>query len=1414
MIKKFCILIAIVVFFSDSFAWSQDSRFNHIIIDNPVYCMAMDSMDILWMGTEEGLIRYDSKNLKYYHYEPRDSFSLLDNSVRSILIDSKERIWLGTRNGLNLYNREKDNFIRFLPSDKPDRSGGDFITSIVEDRDGFIWISTETNGLSRLDPEAYEFTGFKSSNNPSSIISNNIERVTIDESGDLWLGTREGIDYFDINSGEIIHYYKKENISTSLQDNDILTLDADENGRVWISGRNGYLSCLDRNDEFHWMKIDFTVTAINAAGSKLYLGTDRGKLFYAHIDSISEISELQMHEVFPGTAMGIVRSIFIDNWDNIWTGPENGLFVRYSKARQFTGVGSNSDKLPMSAVRDILIDSKGNQWMIKSNDAFLKKNGKMIRVNELIRSGNQSGFKDFYTLFEDYSGFIWFGTFSNGLFRFDPLTGRLKNYRHNPVDNKSLPHNCIWAIEEDGMKNLWIGSWGGGLIHYDREKDSFTGYQSTPGNPNSLSNDKIICLTLDSEGIIWIGTDGGGLNRFNPLTGNFINFTSDISDQESLTDNSITAIFEDSSNRLWIGTDGGGLLLMDRKDYSFKAYSSGHGLINGSVKGILEDREGKLWLSTNGGGIFMFIPEEERFIQFTKDDGLSGNRFYSGSATVDEMGNFYFGGMSGYTIFNPLEIDSDNLHPEIFISGISINNEDVSYTEEYGLQAIQTGNTLVFKPSQRIFTIDFSAVEYSHSNRNRYRYKILGYINEWNYLGEKASISFMNLPSGNYDLLIQGSNMDGIWNLDSKSIKLQILPPFYRTPWFILSSVFMIISLVILWNRMRMRELRERQRILQETVDERTKEVRSQALRLAQQNAELELQKEELAAKNEKILKSRERLRVMTKQVHEADEMKLRFFTNISHEFRTPLTLILGPLENLIQRFKYEDHVLDHLLTMRRNAGRLLRLIGQIMEFRKIDTGKLKLRASYSDISAFAKSIIESFKEYTDQKQIELIFHSEPEGIKIYFDEDKMDKILYNLLSNAIRFTSSGGKVVLSVSESDPREPDPSLPFNVPTVRIRISDTGRGIPADEIDHIFERFYQVKNPVFSGEKGGAGVGLALSKSLISLHKGLIEVQSTEGKGSAFDIYLPVGKSHLQTDEIIEARLEQITGDSHLYNSLILNSEIERGVKDNKEDDDEDKAKEKIKILLIEDSQELRKYLLGYFSKYYKVIEASDGRQGLSICKSEYPDIVISDIIMPEMDGLELCNKLKNDPDICHIPVILLTAKVSDEDKIEGLEKEADAYITKPFSPVTLQKTVENLLENRRKLQEKYRRDILLEPEELKLESNEEVLLRKAMKIVEANISNPDFNVNIMSREIGVSRAALYRKLKALTNQSVNVFVRNIRLKRAAQLLEQNKVSVSEVAYMVGYNDVQYFRKCFTKQYNATPTQYAEKFSQKL
>jgi DNA-binding response OmpR family regulator/two-component sensor histidine kinase len=484
------------------------------------------------------------------------------------------------------------------------------------------------------------------------------------------------------------------------------------------------------------------------------------------------------------------------------------------------------------------------------------------------------------------------------------------------------------------------------------------------------------------------------------------------------------------------------------------------------------------------------------------------------------------------------------------------------------------------------------------------------------------------------------------------------------------------------------------------------------------------------------------------------------------------------------------------------------------MEFRKIDSGSLKLKASYGNLSEFAKNVADSFKEYAKQTKVNLIFHSEPKSINLYFDTDKLEKILYNLLSNAFRFTPEGGKVELKVSEAEEDDIGSSVPFNNDQlVKITVSDSGKGIPAKDVKYIFERFYQVRNPVSTSNDGGVGIGLALTKNLVQLHKGTIRVKSEENKGTVFEILLPAGKSHLSNEEIIEASAESTrNGDSYLYDNLLLEKGITPiGAKE--EEEETTPADEKLTLVLAEDNQELREYLFKYFSGKFNVLEANDGREALNICREHFPDVIVSDIIMPEMDGLEFCNSIKSDPETCHIPVILLTAKAGNEDMIKGLEHKADAYISKPFSPKALAATVNNLIENRRKLQEKYRRDILLEPEEVELESNEERLLQKAMKVVEENISNPEFNVNIMSREVGVSRAALYRKLKALTNLSVNVFVRNIRLKRAAQLLEQNKVSISEVAYLVGYNDVQYFRKCFTKQYNLTPSQYIDKYAVK-
>lgn len=1399
-------LISVFISFSAvSSNSTEEMTYRHLIRDNSVFSLDMDKQGVLWIGSENGLIRYDSKNFKYYRFEPRDSFSLLDNSVRAVMVDSKNRLWLGTRNGLNLYEREKDRFLPVIKASSESSSIQNyFITAIQEGPGGMLWIGTETSGLIRLNPETHEYLILNVNSTPLSLLSNEIEQLSFDQNGVLWIASHQGLDMLDIHTGEIYHYYNKEQSSQSLPSNMLSTVLADTRGNIWSSSFDGYFSKLERDESFHNYKFEDVVTSLFQINEEeIILGTKAGELLSVSIDS-GLIHPVDVKKTGGTYDFGAIRHIFSDKWNNLWVGGEGGLFVHYALGQQFhTFLGELPDEAMISP-RDVWVDKKNRLWILSDLDIFIMAGEETYSLNSFVRTGNTDELEHPYTIYEDSFGLIWIGTYSKGLFRFDPETGELTNYAHSPDNNNSLPHNTIWAITEDYNHNLWIGSWGGGLIYFDRKRGQFREYLSE-SERQGVNIKKIISLHTDREGILWIGTDGGGLVRFNPLVNRFYKYSYQREDPNSFADNSVLCIMEDSQGRLWLGTDGGGLLKMDKKNNRFEVFNHNHGLSNSSVKSIQEDRNGKLWLSTNGGGIFSFDPEGMTFAQYTTEDGISSNRFYNGAGAVDSSGYIYFSSKSGLTYFNPSQMKEDYHQPELLINSVRINNTDVRCSNLSRVDIHNENPFITLKPYEKFIEIDFSAVQYSHADRNNYRYRILGLNEEWVDLGRKSNLSLMNLPKGDFRLELQCSNMDGVWCREGKLIELNVLPHFYETSWFVMMVVLLAGIGVFVWNRMKIRDYRLQQILLREMVDKRTEEVRNQSRKLEIQNAELEAQKEELAIKNENILRSKEELKVMNEKVHEADEMKLRFFTNISHEFRTPLTLILGPVESLIKKFKNDDEALDYLLTMRRNAGRLQRLLGQIMEFRKVDTGSLKLQAAYGNISDFSENIVKIFKNYVTEKGIKLLFSSNPGSIYSYFDEDKLEKILYNLLSNAIRFTPENGLIELKLSEVMEQNPGPAGSVQS-YVQILVSDTGKGIPDEELKHIFDRFYQVKSPFNTAEKGGAGIGLSLTKSLVELHHGEIRAKINSKGGTDFIISLPQDKTHLKAEELLAGDDIVKTGEEHIFTQHYSEEPVKASGLVSSPNESE-----KPKLLLAEDNIELLDYLKLYFHEEYEVIAVSNGKLALDEVRKSMPNVIISDIIMPEMNGYELCDKVKENHDTMAVPVVLLTAKTGDENYLKGLRHEADAYITKPFSPVILAATIRNLIASRDKMKSKYKREAILEPENIEIESNDDILLRKARKIVEENIGNPEFNVNTLSREVGVSRAALYRKLKALTNQSVNVFVRNIRLKRAAQLLQQNKISVSEVAYMVGYNDVQYFRKCFTREFQMTPTQYVEKFS---
>lgn len=1399
---------------------SKAANHRTLIEDNPVFALLMDQHNIVWIGTENGLIKYDSKNITHYRFDPRDTLSLTDNSVRSLFLDSENNLWVGTRNGLNLYQPEFDNFRQFhLKKASDSFSSGVFIKSITEDSSGNIWIATENEGLKKLDPESGLFDHIIEGEGFTTITNNHIEKILVDHRGGLWVATRSGLNYREPGYNEWSRYYLSPDKKAGNIANDIISIELNHKGDLWIFTRDHKISRLKKNGQLVSFPFSDEITAtFMKENGVLIWGTRYGELL--SVDTNNETFFPQQLLAKQNISLGAIRTIMVDKYENYWIGDENGLTVFYHTKQQFKAVKETPDGKPLSNIMTMMQDSAEKIWISAERDLFVIDQNNWKQGRDLFTSGDQFEANYVYKLFQDRDNMIWIGTYDNGMYHYDPTTRHLKHYLWNEPEQSELTgSNSIWDILEDQDGNFYIGTWGGGLLFYNRAEESFTRHTANPTDKNSLSSNKILALLFDSTGTLWIATDGGGLNSFDPDTESFTrhNLHTDIRNTHSpMLIRSILCLYEDSKGTIWIGSDGAGLFAYDKATMNFTLYNHQQGLTNQSVKKIIEDDKGILWVSTNGGGIFMFETQKKVFVRFTHIDGLSTNRFHNGSGFKDHAGNIYFGGIEGFTWFNPENIKTSTHSPTIKLTQIAINNQIKNNHNHLFANIVNQTHSIRLKPNQQFLTLNFVAIEHSIANRNYYRYRLLGLNDEWTNLHLSPTISFMNLPAGRYELEIQASNSEGVWIGDSLIIKLVVLPPFYLTHWFIVLSTAFLLSVILFLYNYNVNKIKKRQAILEEKVEERTQKIMLQTEKLEKQNKILIAQQKELTSRNQKIIDSNERIRKMTKKVHESDTMKLNFFTKVSHEIRTPLTLIIGPLEHLIElHSKKNDTSLKLLNTIKKNAEKILKLFEQIVDFRKKEGGQLLLHKKTDNLSDFLLKLVEEQKDEAHNKNIQLSFHSESEGIIMDFDHEKIHTIFSCLVENAIKFTNHGGQVSIKIKSflSENTGKDIST-HETGHIKIWVTDTGIGIPSQDLDNIFDRFYQSGNKSIMETTTGVGIGLSITRELVELHGGKIHVESQQGKGSSFCVVLPFSYNPLP-ESLKENKKEKVVIINKIEPSAAPEPapSEESNTKAPRQSDKPCKNHNTNTILVVEDNEELLNYLAGWLEKNFRIITAKNGLEGLQLAIEEKPDIIISDVIMPVMDGFELLSKLKADSEVSHIPVILLTAKVSIDDRITGLSLSADAYIDKPFHLKHLAATIDSLLENRRILQRKYQDIFNLEPTNIPVTSPDEIFLKKTRDIIEENISNPDFNAELLSREVGVSRSGLYRKLKSLTNLSVNIIIRNMRIKRAAQILSQNKLYVNEVAFMVGFNDVMYFRKCFRKMYDMTPSEYAAKTADK-
>lgn len=1399
---KFC-LLAIVGMMFHVLVNSQDIRFEHIRVeeglsDLTVRCIIQDHVGYMWFGTNNGLNRYDGREIVKFSFSPNDPHTLRGNIIYCLYEDTRGNLWVGTwGGGLSLYNRETDTFLTFQHDDSnPGSIGHNDIWSIFEDSRGYLWIGTQ-QGLERFNYETATFEkhmeGLSLPERSLNLRGKAISSIKENSDGTLWVSLwKHGLlNYDPINRKVLRHLAHEPGNKNSLSTSEINFLYTDSKGSLWIGTYKGDLERLVLSDGVPYLE-------------KYSMGSGSGKISDNRINFIVE-----------------------DPRGLLWIGTEMGLNMLNKETGETERFFYNADvdaTLSSNHLWSGYVSNNGILWVGSQDGGVniydplrIKFTSNFVSINE----ARQQDEKFVKSIYRDESGILWVGT-DHGLNKFSPQGELLCTFLHGET-SRSLDIGGVSGIVEDNNGVLWISTWGGGLHFMKKEGNELSRYYQ-PGNlelprglhdlniqrmigdqfgnifigtsyghfyrfyPDKDSFDHFLCMDLDSlrgvpveaicpddEGKVWIGLgENGGLINLDMNSGKAIRYNVKNNDaSHSLSSNDIFCLLNDN-DRLWIGTKNG-LNMLDKRTGEIILFDEKQGLPGRSVLTLQKDIEGNIWLSTLLG-ISKFDRSNNHIINYDSKDGAPGNCIVS---YKDYNSVLYFGGINGIFSFNPLTVLHNSFLPPVVFTSFKIFNQEVVPNVEGSplKKTIDRTSKIELNYNQAYFSLEFSALNFTLPEKNQYRYMLEGVDPEWIYSGTRNTAYYTNIEHGSYVFKVQGANNDGLWNEEVKSLEITILPPWWRTLWFKLMVLFLGIASVFMLILIRTSSLRRREQELTELVRLRTQEIENQKIKISKQ----------------------------AKKLHMADQMKIRFFTNISHEFRTPLTLILSPLDKLFADIPPNDSSRMLYTIIKRNTLRLVNLINQFLDISRVEAGVLKLVVTKGDIVEYISRIAHLYNFTAQQKSINYNIHMQSEPWLCYFDGDKIEKILYNLISNAFKNTPSGGEIDVFVEKIYSKTCDHSNVQSVTNesipeyLRIRVKDTGTGIHEEQLKNIFKRFYQVEGSRQTSH--GVGIGLSLTKDLVNIHKGEIDVASKPGEGTEFCVVLPVNEQFFQKHEKVNA---QPSHDELKPELIALDEQYDDAASDLAEFG---KRSDKPCILIVEDNKDVRLYLENSMKDQFFVILAANGEDGLKKAQKYLPDIIISDVMMPVMDGFEFCEKVKKDMLTCHIPLILLTAKATSTDKLEGIEIGADAYITKPFEIDILKATVSQLMETRKKLYDKYRQELLLQPMDIQIVSADEKLLSRIIKVLNENLSDPNFGVEQLGKEVGLSRTHLYRKIKELTGQTAIEFIRNTRLQVAARLLTQNKVYVSEVTYMCGFKELSYFRKVFKEVYGMSPNEYA-------
>lgn len=1353
------------------------------ISHNQVNSIVKDSKGFIWLGTIAGLNRFDGYGFKIFRHDLRDSTSLGDDGVSQIFEGPDAKLWINARNGFTIFDPVTEKFDR-NPQKFLSLLGiaGATINNIVKDSKNNYWFIHPTDGIYKYTSYNKTVTHlFHSNRDTATIHSNVIDALAEDSQGNFWLVNSNGvIEKINGRTNKVIfRSYALQTTSTEEPLSFRLLVDAQD--ELWIFTSNdarGVYYYKPVTGKWEHFNKDSSPLQLNTNIIKgllqdnkglIWIGTDHGGINV--INKMDHTVKYILNDVDDDKSLSqnVITSIYKDNTGIIWVGTYkkgvNYFKENVIKFPLFRHLPSNKNSLSYNDVNRFVEDGKGNIWIGTNGGGLIyfdRVRNKFIQYVHNPGNPNSLSNDVIVSLCIDDQQKLWIGTYFGGMDCFDG--SRFVHYQHNPAVANSIADNRIWEIVEDSKKQLWIGTLGGGLDLMNRTTNTFTHYKST--NTNSIRSTIVFTLKEDRDGNLWVGTPDG-IDVLKKSTGKFIHYIHDGKDSGSLSNNNVNCLLEDSEGRMWIATREG-LDVFDKKTKKFKTFRKEDGLPDNGILTILEDKNHHLWISTPNGisNIVLTKDGKNGSLQincknYNEADGLQGREFNENAAFKTRRGELIFGGANGFNLFNPQNVVTNKEDPSLVLTDFQLFNRSVNVNENIGNriilpQSISETKELVLKYNQNVFSMEFAALSYSNNEKMKYMYMLEGFNKEWLTVDSKLrKATFTNLDPGNYIFHVRVADEDGNWGKKELTLKIKILPPYWKTTYAYFGYFILIVAALFLARRL--------------------------ILQRARMKFEIEQEMHEIH------------------RLHELDLIKTKFFTNMSHEFRTPLSLIITPLDKILKTTR-DFHQQQQFQLIQRNAKRLLNLVNQLLDFRKLEVQEIKLTPLNGDIVKFIKEISFSFTDIAEKQDIEFSFHSTIDSLYTSFDTDKVERILFNLLSNAFKFTPEHGFINVYVDQKYREDNHESKGEHL--LEIRVKDSGIGIPAEKHDKIFERFFQNDIPG-SMVNQGSGIGLAIAKEFVKLHGGSITVESEPEKGSCFIVLLPVVKINhsIAENEKAEVQEDYIQEDK----SEVIFEKAERPIALSK---NKLNSSKKATLLLIEDNADFLFYLKDNLREYYTVSEASNGKEGWQKVLQVHPDLVVSDITMPEMNGIDLCKKIKSDPRTAHLPVILLTARTGDDQLIEGYETGANDYITKPFNFEILLSRINNILSQQVSLRKSYQNQVEVIPTEIKVVSENEKFIQLALEIVEKNMDNAEFSVEEMSRELYISRVSLYKKLFSITSKTPLEFIRSIRLKRAAQLLEQSQMTISEVAYEVGFNNPKYFAKYFKAEFGILPSAYLQ------